>query len=400
MPQRDYSRQNNIENVLQSLLQAGGFSSAVVASNEGLPLATAGNTNTTLIAAVAASIKNLAERAQQSLIEITSRSSHGECIIIRYFSVEQELLLLSLHIPAGQHPYRRLTNRAISRHPTNFSQKARSAINYLAETPTTMSSIVTNQGVVHYEVSGHGRPIILLHGWLGSWEYWAETMAQLQSSYRAYALDFWGFGDSGKRHDTFLVPDFVALVDEFMERLGIEAAPVIGHSMGGTVALSLALAQPHRVQQIAVIGSPINGASLSFWLKLAGEPWAARMLWQYPFTLNAFLKLFSLRAVKESQRWYQMVTKDVSDTTLDSFFSSIRSLRRTDLTHRLDKIAVPIMGMYGAKDIIVNPHQAAVLETNAARPHIVRLPGSGHFPMLDEPETFHRHLSDFIYHEL
>jgi len=65
MPQRDYSRQNNIENVLQSLLQAGGFSSAVVASNEGLPLATAGNTNTTLIAAVAASIKNLAERAQQ-----------------------------------------------------------------------------------------------------------------------------------------------------------------------------------------------------------------------------------------------------------------------------------------------------------------------------------------------
>ncbi len=263
-----------------------------------------------------------------------------------------------------------------------------------------MSSIVTDQGVVHYEVSGRGRPVLLLHGWLGSWGYWAETMAQLQSNYRAYALDFWGFGDSGKRHDSFLMSDFVELVNQFMDRMGIEAAPIIGHSMGGTVALSLALAHPQRVKQVAVIGSPVNGNSLSFWLKLAGTPWIARMLWQIPFALNTFLKLFSLRATKESERWFSMVTRDVSDTTLDSFFSSIRSLHHTDLTSDIGDISVPIMGMYGANDIIVNPNQADTLEAHAVNPHIVRLPGSGHFPMLDEPETFHHHLMKFLYRDL
>ncbi len=263
-----------------------------------------------------------------------------------------------------------------------------------------MSSIVTNQGVVHYEVSGRGKPVILLHGWLGSWGYWAETMSRLQSSYRAYALDFWGFGDSGKRQDSFLVSDFVALVDEFMERLGIEAAPVIGHSMGGTVALSLALTHPRRVRQVAVIGSPIDGRSLSFWLKLAGEPWAAHLLWKVPFALPTFLRAFSLRATKESQRWYQMVTKDASDTTVDSFFSSIRSLHHTNLTDKMANIPVPVMGIYGAKDIIVNPNQADVMEATAPHPHVVRLPNSGHFPMLDEPDIFHHHLLSFVYHNV
>ncbi len=263
-----------------------------------------------------------------------------------------------------------------------------------------MSSIVTDQGVVHYEVAGRGRPVILLHGWLGSWGYWTDTMSRLQSSYRAYALDFWGFGDSGKRRNSFNVIDFVTLVDQFMERLGIESAPIIGHSMGGTVALSLALANPHRVKQVAVVGSPIDGTSLSFWLKLAGEPWAATLLWKFPFTLRVFLKLFSYRATKESEKWFEMVTRDVSDTTLDSFFSSIRSLHHTDLTSKIAKIQSPSLGIYGLRDIIVNPQQAQVLSTKAPGSHVVQLSSSGHFPMLDEPDTFHKHLLDFLYKDV
>ena len=113
MGKPEHSRQNSIETVLNTLLAQGHFSSAVVASNEGLPLATAGKADTTLIAAVAAAIKRLAERAQQSPAEITSRSVGGERIIIRYFSVGEELLLLSITLPPGRHPYRRLTNHAI-----------------------------------------------------------------------------------------------------------------------------------------------------------------------------------------------------------------------------------------------------------------------------------------------
>ena len=72
-------------------------------------------------------------------------------------------------------------------------------------------------------------------------------MEALAPAYRAYALDFWGFGESDKRRESYDIRDFVLLVEQFMERLGIQRAPVIGHSMGGTVALSLALDRPDRV---------------------------------------------------------------------------------------------------------------------------------------------------------
>ncbi len=115
MAQRGHSRQNDIEAILEALIRAGRFTSAVVASKEGLPLATAGYADTTLIAAVAASIKDLVERAHQAPLEITSRNQRGAQIVIRYFSVQEERLLLSITMPAGRHPYRRLTSRAIHR---------------------------------------------------------------------------------------------------------------------------------------------------------------------------------------------------------------------------------------------------------------------------------------------
>jgi len=263
-----------------------------------------------------------------------------------------------------------------------------------------VSSIVTDQGVVHYEVVGRGRPVILLHGWIGSWGYWLNTMGCLEGHYRGYALDFWGFGDSGKTRSSFQVNDFVELVDQFMDRLGIEAAPIIGHSMGGTVALSLALSKPERVKQVVVVGSPIAGDSLSFWLQLAGKPWVASILWKFPAFLRVFLKLMSLKATHKSDEWYQMVLRDVSATTLESFFSSIQSLHYTDLTPDLSGISVPTLGVYGETDIIVNPKQAGVLKQNVAQSQVAMMPGSGHFPMLDEPETFNQQLLDFLYRDI
>ena len=126
-----------------------------------------------------------------------------------------------------------------------------------------MSSITTDQGIVHYEVYGRGRPVILLHGWLGSWGLWQETMGFLGRFYRTYALDFWGFGESGKKRETYAVQDFVSLVDQFMEQLGIANAPLVGHSMGGTVSLSVAIKYPQRVSKVVVVGSPIVGSSLA-----------------------------------------------------------------------------------------------------------------------------------------
>ncbi len=134
-----------------------------------------------------------------------------------------------------------------------------------------MSSITTEQGILHYEVFGKGRPVILLHGWLGSWGLWQETMEELGKHFRTYALDFWGFGESGKKRETFTVQDFVLMVDQFMEQLGIAHAPLVGHSMGGTVSLMVAIQHAARAEKVIVVGSPIAGSSLSFLLKLFGQ---------------------------------------------------------------------------------------------------------------------------------
>ena len=77
-----------------------------------------------------------------------------------------------------------------------------------------MSSLITEQGSVHYEVFGRGRPVILLHGWLESWGLWQETMDFLSRSYRTYAIDFWGFGESDKRRESYSIQDFVELVND------------------------------------------------------------------------------------------------------------------------------------------------------------------------------------------
>ena len=198
-----------------------------------------------------------------------------------------------------------------------------------------MSSIVTDQGIVHYETYGQGQPVILLHGWLGSWGYWLDTMERLGAGYRLYALDFWGFGDSGKRRKRYLISDFVDLVDQFMDRLGISQAPVVGHSMGGTVALSLALSRPQRVCKVAVVGSPVVGTSLNLLLHLAGYPWIAYLVWNMPVALRWGIRVASPKITREWRKWYGMQIEDLSRTTLEAFFSSIASLRRVDLRANL-----------------------------------------------------------------
>jgi len=258
-----------------------------------------------------------------------------------------------------------------------------------------VSSITTDQGIVHYEVYGRGRPVILLHGWLGSWGLWQDTMAYLGKYYRTYALDFWGFGESGKKRESYSVQDFVSLVDQFMEQLGIAQAPLVGHSMGGTVSLSVAIQYPERVRKVVVVGSPITGSSLSFLLKLFGRRPIAYLvyhnMWAFRMSYHALAPLYS-----RDPRWPMMMDRDLSRTTLESFLLSIASLRQTDLRSRLGQVRAPAMGMYGGRDIIVHPRQWQPMSAGIPQARIEHFPKAGHFIMLDEPKPFMEKLRDFL----
>jgi pimeloyl-ACP methyl ester carboxylesterase len=258
-----------------------------------------------------------------------------------------------------------------------------------------MSSFTTDQGIVHYEVYGRGRPVILLHGWLGSWGLWQETMTYLGSFYRTYAMDFWGFGESGKKRNTYAVQDFVSLVDQFMEQLGIEDAPLVGHSMGGTVSLLTAIQYPKRARKVVVIGSPIVGSSLSLLLKLFGRRPIAYLMYNNMWALLTGFKLLSPLYTRDPL-WPQMMERDLSRTTLESFLLSISSLRKTDLRSQLSQIKVPVMGMYGRKDVVVSYKQWKPLLEGIPNARIERFEKAGHFIMLDEPQEFMEILHAFL----
>ena len=136
---------------------------------------------------------------------------------------------------------------------------------------------------------GGVKPLIFLHGWLGSYRIWRESLRHFSQQYRCYTIDLWGFGESGEREDqsveldreTYKVENFVDMVAEFMDHMGMDKVPLIGHSMGGTTSLRFAIKYPRRVKGVVVIGSPVDGESLALLLKMAGRPLNAKAVFAF-----------------------------------------------------------------------------------------------------------------------
>lgn len=220
-------------------------------------------------------------------------------------------------------------------------------------------------------------------------------MGFLGRSYRTYALDFWGFGESGKKRETYAVQDFVGLVNQFMEQLGISQAPLVGHSMGGTVSLSMAIQYPQRVRKVVVVGSPIVGSSLAFPLKLAGYKGIAFLLFNMMWAFRLTMRIVDPFICRDP-RFPDMMDKDLSRLTVESFLLSIASLRRTDLRPKLNEIKIPVMGIYGERDNIVHPRQWQPLIEGVPHAKIIRWEKAQHFVMLDKPQDFMESLKSFL----
>jgi pimeloyl-ACP methyl ester carboxylesterase len=120
-----------------------------------------------------------------------------------------------------------------------------------------MSAISIDGELIHYEVLGRGRPVILIHSWVGSWRYWVPTMQNLQLKYRVYALDLHGFGDSGKNPARYSLDNQVKLIGDFMEAMAIPKAGVVGHGLGAWVATQFAYRHPQQVPRLMLISPPL-----------------------------------------------------------------------------------------------------------------------------------------------
>src|SRR5512140_2944827 len=121
-----------------------------------------------------------------------------------------------------------------------------------------MSAILLNQSIIHYEALGRGRPSVFLHGWVGSWRYWISAMQVAATSYRAYALDLFGYGDTTHDPQCYSLEKQATLLSRFLDEMGIGKIALVGHGLGALVAFYFAAQQPGSVDRLMAINSPLD----------------------------------------------------------------------------------------------------------------------------------------------
>jgi pimeloyl-ACP methyl ester carboxylesterase len=265
-----------------------------------------------------------------------------------------------------------------------------------------MSAIIVENGLVHYEAMGRGKPVLFLHGWLGSWRYWMPTMEAVSDRYRTYALDLWGFGDSDKSQQRYGVESYVSLIGEFMDGLGLVQLPIVGHALGAIAAVLFAVQAPDRVDKLMAVSLPLTTSAVSRKISNGGNGLLERALGR-----------------KQAQQAYPEVAMEAEKTDPDAITLSTQSLSKLDLRLELDKITRPLLIVHGERDTLVTPPSAdagpaflsgAALAQKGEAPAFssgavqgtdefirqIGLKDSMHFPMLDEAARFQRLLRDFL----
>lgn len=255
-----------------------------------------------------------------------------------------------------------------------------------------MSILVIDEQVVHYEVFGRGQPVLFLHGWLGSWRYWYPTIEAVAKRFRTYSFDFWGFGDSRRTNVGESIQNYSHQVIRFLDEMGIDRILLVGHSMGGMVALKTAIDYPNRVRRVVTVGAPIQGNSLSWLLKLTGNSFLANVFAHWHWLR---INLFHFFLGEAQDPAVHEIIEDSLKSNADTLQLTVRSMLHTDLSLELRNLFVPSLVIHGGLDDIVNAHQADLFD-HISCAEIALMPNSRHFPFLDEPDLFNDLLLRFL----
>ena len=126
-----------------------------------------------------------------------------------------------------------------------------------------MSAILLDGQIVHYEVLGRGRPIIFIHGWVGSWRYWISSMQVASTSFRAYGLDLWGFGESARDPLRYTIDQQTDLLSRFLDEMGIGKVAIVGHGLGALVGFNFCARWTQSVDRMMAVDSPLYFDSIN-----------------------------------------------------------------------------------------------------------------------------------------
>jgi pimeloyl-ACP methyl ester carboxylesterase len=226
---------------------------------------------------------------------------------------------------------------------------------------------------VHYEVAGEGPAVVLIHGLSGSGRWWMYNVPVLAQQYQVYNVDLVGFGRS--RGQRLVLQEAAGWFREWLNIVGITEAHLVGHSMGGYIAMEVAVMWPTVVRRLVLVDAlvlPIGPGLLRPALGLAR---AMR------YMNLSFLPVLIGDLLRAGPRTMLRATQEVLSA---------------DLSDRLGAMQAKTMVIWGEKDTLLDPELGRILAERLARACFVWVEGAGHNPMWDRPQRFNELLLDFL----
>lgn len=240
-----------------------------------------------------------------------------------------------------------------------------------------MSITTIGNNLIHYEVLGRGKPVIFIHGWLGSWRYWWPTMQGLSARHRSFAFDFWGFGDSSKVIEMYTLNKYTGTLDQFIDKLGIRGPfTLIGHGLGAAIALQYTKYRAEYVDKVIAVSLPIHGNAIS-----------NRLANTEPATI--------LKSIGKNNNFAE-VDSEVKKTDPKAMNQLAKELLKANFVEDLLNCPRPILTIFGQQDPLVKT-PSKELQDKGKNVYHVSLENCSHFPMLQEKAKFNRLVLDFIH---
>jgi pimeloyl-ACP methyl ester carboxylesterase len=240
-----------------------------------------------------------------------------------------------------------------------------------------MSVVLLNDRLLHYEVLGRGRPVIFIHGWVGSWRYWIPAMQAASTNFRAYAMDLWGFGDSAHETTRYSLDQQVEGVSNFLQLLGILKIALVGHGLGAITAMFFTRLYPDLVDRLMLVDCPLSMNAIQPRLRNGSPAELAEWLLAKDPSTDA-------------------VRSDALKTDPKAITEFFGDLEGANLPALISEMRTPCLLVHGQNDPAIIPPDAERMASFPERVHQIVLEGSSHFPMLDEVSRFNRLLADFL----
>jgi pimeloyl-ACP methyl ester carboxylesterase len=262
---------------------------------------------------------------------------------------------------------------------------------------------------VAYVDEGSGEVLLLLHGMAGSSQTWRSVIKPLSRQFRVIAPDLPGHGESTKPRSDYSLGAFAVLLRDLLDELGVTRATIVGHSLGGGVAMQFLYQHPDYAQRLILIGSGGLGPDVGLTLRLLSAPGAElimpiiapRQVLTAGERVWSWLRKAGIEAPRGEEIWRSYST--FSDApTRQAFLRTLRSVvdyrgQAVSALNRLNtKTELPIMAIWGDRDAIIPVKHAYAAQQARPDLRLEVLAGVGHFPQVERPVEVVELIEDFI----